>query len=253
MGRLQNGIDMSTSLESEYLCLRIARGFGFDVANAWIETFTDVDALVVERFDRIVSADRRLRLPQEDFCQALGVASTQKYEQEGGPGITRCLDLLVGSSRASDDRETFLAAQLLFWMLGATDGHAKNFSLFLGPGGYRMTRLYDILSADPALSSGQIRVQQMQFAMAVRGQNRHYRIDQIHPRHFLQTAKASNLGDTLIERAFNRFIERGEAVFDRVADELPAGFPAQISDTILENARKRLLMIKNTDPYAVID
>lgn len=248
MGRLQNGIDMSTSLENELLCLRVARAFGFDVNDAWIESFGDVDALVVLRFDRVISRERRLRLPQEDFCQSLGVASSRKYEQDGGPGIADCLDLLLGSSQAGRDRETFFAAQLLFWMLGATDGHAKNFSFFLGPGGYRMTPLYDILSADPALASNQIRRQQMQLAMAVRGRTRHYRIDQVHPRHFVETARASGLGDTLIERAFARFREAGTEVFDRAAADLPSNFPDQVRDAVLGNALRRYDAIAAYDP-----
>ncbi|WP_245155770.1 HipA domain-containing protein [Paracoccus ravus] len=238
MGHLQSGIDMSTSLENEFICLRLARAFGFEVNNAWIESFDGIDALVVERFDRLMTGGHRLRLPQEDFCQALGVAAVGKYEQDGGPGIADCLGLLSGSLRSLEDRETFLAAQLFFWMIGATDGHAKNFSIFLGPEGFRMTPLYDILSAEPALASGQIRHQQMQLAMAVRGTQRHYRIDQIHPRHFVQTARAAGLGSEIVARAFSRFTTLG--ILDAVESDLPNNFPEAVSGPILAAARRRL-------------
>lgn len=244
MGRLQNGIDMTTSLENELLCLRLAAGFGFDVNAAWIERFGDTDALVIERFDRRMSNGRRLRLPQEDLCQALGVPSAQKYEQEGmGPGIKDCLNLLLGSTNSVEDRVTFFAAQLFFWMIGATDGHAKNFSIFLGPGGFQMTPLYDILSAEPAYASGQIRLQQMQIAMSVRGGKRYYRVDQIHPRHFWETGPKFGLGVALVERAFERIAERGAGVFDQVAGDLPPGFPADILDPILSAGKRRHAMI----------
>jgi len=243
MGRLQNGIDMTTSLENELLCLRLAEAFGFDINNVWIERFGKTDALVIERFDRKMSKGRRLRLPQEDFCQALGVPSSQKYEQEdSGPGMKDCLELLLGSSNSVDDRVTFFASQLFFWMIGATDGHAKNFSIFLGPGGFHMTPLYDILSAEPAYS-GQIRLQQMQLAMAVRGGKRYYRIDQIHPRHFWETGPKFGLGEALVEGAFNMIVEREENVFDRVAEGLPGDFPGEILDPILVAGKRRHAMI----------
>jgi serine/threonine-protein kinase HipA len=244
MGRLQNGLDMTTSLENELLCLRLAEAFGFAVNTAWIERFGATEALVVERFDRRMSRGRRLRLPQEDFCQALGVPSSRKYEQEdGGPGMQSCLELLLGSSNSVDDRVTFFAAQLFFWMIGATDGHAKNFSIFLGPGGFRMTPLYDILSAEPALASGQIRRQQMQLAMAVRGGKRYYRIDQIHPRHFREAGPKYGLGDALVERAFERIAARGAHVFDQVADQLPGDFPKHVLEPILAAGKRRHAVI----------
>jgi serine/threonine-protein kinase HipA len=244
MGQLQNGIDMSTSLENELLCLNLARAFGFDVPEARIVDFDGTEALVVERFDRRLSEGRRLRLPQEDLCQALGVASTRKYEQDGGPGIVDCLRLLAGSVDSLQDRETFLAAQIFFWMIGATDGHAKNFSIFLGPGGYRMTPLYDILSAEPARASGHIRQQQMQMAMAVTGASLHYRLSQIHPRHFVQTAQAAGLGQTVIDAAFARLTALSPAVFDEIESALPDGFPDAVRLPILEAARHRFGVLR---------
>ncbi|MGC5145403.1 HipA domain-containing protein, partial [Escherichia coli] len=79
------------------------------------------------------------RLPQEDFCQAFGLPPTMKYESQGGPGLNQCLGLLNASSQGGD-KTYFLLAQLAFFLLAATDGHAKNFSLHLHAGGrYEMT------------------------------------------------------------------------------------------------------------------
>lgn len=245
MGQLQNGIDMSSSLENEYLCLRLAAAFGFPVNDARIARFDGIDALVVTRFDRSLVGSRLLRLPQEDFCQALGIASVAKYEQDGGPGMADCLSLLAASSRSIADRETFLAAQIFFWMIGATDGHAKNFSIFLGPGGFQMTPLYDILSAEPARASGQIRHQQMQMAMAVQGAGRHYRIDQIHPRHFVATAGQAGLGAAVIEAALHRLAATPDTVFSEVEAALPPHFPAKVRDPILTAAHHRHRLIRS--------
>lgn len=67
------------------------------------------------------------------------------------------IDLLKGSDTPDEDIATFLRSCILFWLIGATDGHAKNFSIFLSPGGrFRMTPLYDVLTAQPSLDAGQI-------------------------------------------------------------------------------------------------
>ena len=100
-----------------------------------MQTFGGTKALVIERFDRRWTKDKRLlRLPQEDCCQALSVPPTRKYQSDGGPGMIQILDLLKGSDNPAKDQKTVLKAQMLFWLIGATDGHAKNFSIFLGPG-----------------------------------------------------------------------------------------------------------------------
>lgn len=65
------------------------------------------------------------------MCQALSVPPTRKYQSEGGPGMPEIIELLKGSDRPEDDIAVFLRACIVFWLIGATDGHAKNFSIFL--------------------------------------------------------------------------------------------------------------------------
>ena len=106
---------------------------------------------------------RLLRLPQEDMCQALGVPPHLKYESDGGPGMDRILSLLLHSDNAKKDRLTFFQAQILFWMLCATDGHAKNFSLMLLPQGhYTLAPLYDVMSAYPVLGRSEEHTSELQ-------------------------------------------------------------------------------------------
>ncbi len=121
------------------------------------------------RFDRRWANDGRLiRLPQEDFCQALTFPPSQKYQIDGGPRIKESVGLLAGSDDGPEaDQRAFLRTQVLFWLLRATDGHAKNFSVALPPGGFRMTPRYDVLSAQKAVDDGQFRQNQMRLAMAV--------------------------------------------------------------------------------------
>jgi serine/threonine-protein kinase HipA len=158
IGELPNGIDLSNSVENKYLCLKLLEGFGIPVANVEIADFGDRRTLIVERFDRRQARDGRLLLlPQEDICQALSVPPTRKYQSDGGPAMRDIIQLLKGSDTPDKDIAIFMRAWIVFWILGATDGHAKNFSIFLGAGGrYRMTPLYDVLTAQPSLDAGQI-------------------------------------------------------------------------------------------------
>jgi serine/threonine-protein kinase HipA len=185
IGILPNGIDLSNSVKNEFLCLKLCEFFGLTTAKAEIISFEETPCLVVERFDRMWTKDKKriLRLPQEDFCQALGVGGTKKYEDRGGPGFESCMKLLQSSDQSSEDRTSFLRAQLVFFLLGATDGHAKNFSLFLNPTGFSMTPIYDVLSAEPALHKGQIRWNKYKMSMCF-GKNRHYQINNLSFRHF---------------------------------------------------------------------
>ena len=127
--------DFTTSVDNEWLCLRLLKAYGLPVAEAGIETFGSQRVLVVERFDRQVSRDGRwlMRLPQEDFCQATGCSPLRKYENEGGPGLQALFGILKHSERAGADQRTLMAAQILFWMLRAPDAHAKNYSVRLLP------------------------------------------------------------------------------------------------------------------------
>lgn len=119
IGRLPDGIDLSNSVENEFYCLRLAAAFGLPVTKAEMQDFNGMRALVVERFDRRWTADKRLlRMPQEDFCQVLSVPPTRKYQSEGGPGLIQMLEVLRGSDSPTVDRETLLKAQIFFGSLG---------------------------------------------------------------------------------------------------------------------------------------
>lgn len=179
MGNIGEGqIDFSTSVENEWLCSRILHAFGLPVASSQIACFDGQRCLIVERFDRKLhaSGSHWLRLPTEDCCQATATPAANKYENDGGPGMVAIAELLAQSSERSD-LTTFFKAQVLFWMLRAIDGHAKNFSLFLNPGArFQLTPIYDVLSAWPVIGrrSGQWPQQKLRMAMAWHGEQGRY-------------------------------------------------------------------------------
>ena len=229
--------DFSTSVDNEWLCLRLLAAYGLPVPKAEIASFGQQRVLVVERFDRVVSSDgqRLLRLVQEDFCQATGTSPLVKYEAEGGPGLGVLFNLLQQSVNAERDLRTLMASQLLFWMLRAPDGHAKNFSIHLFPGGrFRLTPLYDVMSAYPAMGNGpsQWSPRALKLAMALVGKNRHYEAERIQRRHFNSTAKRFGYGETA-EPLIQELIARTPAVINEVQGALPPGFSNVVADKVL--------------------
>ena len=241
IGQLPNGVNLSDSVENEYYCLKLAEAFGLPVNQATMQCFGRTRALVIERFDRRwTPTGRLLRLPQEDCCQALSVAPTRKYQSDGGPGMVDVLTLLKGSDEPATDQQTVFKAQILFWLIGATDGHAKNFSVFLSPGGsYRLTPLYDVLTAQPSLDSRQIERKQMKLAMSV-GARRHYRIEETVGRHFIQTGQEAGLPKTLVKMAIEEMADNAASALEKTAQALPDDFPASIHESVSRGVLKRV-------------
>ena len=246
IGVLPGGLDFSQSVENEHLCLRLAAAFGLPSASTEIADFDGERVLVIERFDRIWTRDgqRLLRLPQEDCCQALSVPPSRKYDADGGPGMADILDLLKGSDEPEADRRRFIKAQVVFWLLGATDGHAKNFSIFLRPGGrFCLTPLYDAMSAQPAVDAGRLRRNGFRFAFAV-GENRHYVMATILPSHFAQTAVGEGMHPRVVDEVCADLADTAEEAISAVLDSLPEDFPAELAESVAGGVRARLGQIE---------
>lgn len=241
IGYIQHkNIDSSDSCENEWLCAKIAEAFGLPVAKCDIQYFEAVKTLIVERFDRKFSCDDSwiMRLPQEDVCQALGVSPNLKYQSEGGPGIEDIMHLLLGSADPTKDRDTFFRAQVLFFLLAAIDGHAKNFSVHIEASGkYRLTPLYDIMSAHPLIASKQLPAKKIKMAMALKGKNNHYDWHDIQYRHFIHTAKAANYSVQRAEDILNNMLDKVDIVIEQVSDELPNQLPKKIYMPIFEGMK----------------
>jgi serine/threonine-protein kinase HipA len=239
-------IDLSNSVENEYYCLKLMEAFGLPANQVEISQFGERKVLVIERFDRTWTRDGRLiRLPQEDCCQALSVPPTQKYQSEGGPGVADIANLLRGSDDPREDQLAFFKSQIIFWLIGATDGHAKNFSLFLRPAGrFRLTPFYDVLTAQPSLDANQIRRNGFKLAMSL-GNSGHYRIDEITGRHFVETAQRARLPRSLAERAIEELLAGAAPAFEAVGRTLPWAFPETIHESVRTATAARLRQLES--------
>lgn len=243
-----SGMDLSDSVENEWLCHTILKAFDLPVANTEMLSFAGTKALAVERFDRRWSTDNSwlIRLPQEDMCQALNVPPALKYESDGGPGFSQIMNLLLGSAHSLADRHLFMKANLVFWLLGAIDGHGKNFSIFLLPGGgFRLTPLYDVISAFPLVEKKQLEKRRLRMAIALTGKNRHYDWNTMLYRHWLSTSKNCHFPVDEMEKIITEVLGRLDEVIDQVGKQLPGSFPDDVASPIfngMRSAREKLAL-----------
>ncbi|MBL8672557.1 MAG: type II toxin-antitoxin system HipA family toxin [Alphaproteobacteria bacterium] len=209
-------------VENEHLCMALARALGLPTAGTEVMRFEDETAIVVERFDRLVTAtlaaeaaaagdgvraqslaglartEPILRRHQEDLCQALGLHPRLKYQSDGGPSARHVATLLrAHSGKPDEDVATFLDALAFNWLIGGTDAHAKNFALLHDAGGkVRLAPLYDVGSALPYPSLDQHR---LKLSMKVGGT---YRLRDIGPRQWRKQAAELDLDpDATADRA----------------------------------------------------
>jgi serine/threonine-protein kinase HipA len=241
LGEITHGPNLSLSVENEWICSKILESFSIPVARTEIALFNNVKALVVERFDRQWSGKKLFRLPQEDLCQALGFGPEKKYESDGGPGIISILNLLNESNQRDHDRRLFMKSQLIFWLLSAIDGHAKNFSLFIRRSGFVLTPLYDVMSAYPHIHPTKLPAQKIKMAMFV-GKSRHNKVNEIMPRHWLQTSEQAKFSG--MEELFHEVSSETSKVIEKVTQKLPRRFPTQVSEPLFEGMLSRIKNLK---------
>ena len=247
IGELPNGVDLSNSVENEFYGLAVMEAFGLPVNNAEIKTFGKTKSLVIERFDRAWTKDGiLLRIPQEDCCQALSIPPSRKYQSdnrpsnEKQPSMVEILNLLKGSDKPTEDQKAFLKVQIIFWLIGATDGHGKNFSIYLGQGGrFILTPFYDVLTAQPFFDAHKLQKKQMKMAMSV-GSNNHYKMADIQGRHFVQTVQKAGLPEYIAKEALDEIGSAAEKAIQSLEENLSSNFPEEIHASVMKAVKARL-------------
>ena len=241
--------DMQASVENEWLCSKIIAEFDIPIAHCDIGIFGDKKALIVERFDRKLSADNSwiIRLPQEDFCQAKGLSSLEKYQSDGGLSIDDCMRLLSSSDNTAIDKQTFFKSQIIFYLLAATDGHAKNFSISHLPNNhFKMTPLYDVLSIHPLIGNKNHRIakQKVKMAMAIRGSQNYYHLHKIQYRHFITQGRSVGFTQQEVIEMVNSVITNVDSVIENVSTLLPDDFPNELSNIIFSGMKSQAKKLK---------
>ncbi len=265
LGVIAGGLDFKHSIQNEWLCSEFLHAMGLSVARTEMLRFEDQDVLSVTRFDRrwigtnSESVDSPsfspepgtyiARLPQEDLCQAFGLPSEKKYENKGGPSADEIVRLLSNSEDEADDKARFILSQLLLWLLAAPDGHAKNFSLqYTAGGGFRLTPLYDVLSAWPLIDRGPRtwQYEKASLAISVRSKNRHYRLKDIQARHW--KGEADKTGIAALWERMIEVVERAPETFESLEARLPDGFPSEVFNTMRDGIKMHAENFKRGRP-----
>ena len=155
------------TVENELFCLRLAARLKLPVPSVEMRHGGAIPFLLVERYDRSRHKDGTItRLHQEDFCQALSVPPELKYEEEGGPGTERALDLIDrATARPAADRLAFIRMLIFHYLVGNADAHGKNYALLYRARVPDLAPLYDVVctAAYPRLAK--------KLAMAIGGRS----------------------------------------------------------------------------------
>ena len=139
---------LADTVANEGFCLALAEAMQLKPAKSQVHSVMGRQFLLVERYDRVVDTQGlRRRLHQEDFCQALGVVPEMKYQNEGGPDLAQCFDLVRRATRPSAPHILRMLDYVIFnALIGNHDAHAKNFSLLYAGNSAVLAPLYDVLS-----------------------------------------------------------------------------------------------------------
>jgi serine/threonine-protein kinase HipA len=136
------------SVFNEYFCMKLALKIGFNVPEVFV-----IDGkhpvFVVERYDRKIVGNSMKRIHQQDFCQALGILSQEKYESDRGPSFETDFKLMIDNVTAK--KRVVSTFRLIDWLcfnllIGNNDSHSKNISFLMIDGKYELAPFYDLIS-----------------------------------------------------------------------------------------------------------
>ncbi len=220
----QSHVRLDQIVLNERLCMLTAKLLGVDVPESFIINLgkgKDEDVLfATQRYDRKLSAEKMidgmhapLRLHQEDFSQALGIASANKYEKEPSGYLGKMFDLVASkSSKPLEDQKKLLERIVFNCLIGNTDCHIKNYSILYSEdlGEIRLAPAYDIVST---------RVYKMTNEMSffIGGE---LNINKINRKSFEAAAEDMKIGQKMVMNVFDSMADRFENALKEAADML---------------------------------
>lgn len=202
---------LSSLVQNEYICMKLAKSFGLPVPDVDLLNIAEKDIFVVERYDRVKEADSILRLHQEDFCQALGIMSTSKYQNDGGPGIADIFKtILKVCTVPALESQKFLRYVLFNYVIGNCDSHGKNYSLLYKNNRIELSPLYDVVST--IIYSGLTEKLSMKIG-------KHYEIQKVTQEDFSLLAESLNIKYSVLSKIFDDFARKYIPAFEELKDD----------------------------------
>ncbi len=202
---------LSSLAQNEYICMKLAKSFGLPVPDVDLLNIAGKDIFVVERYDRIKEADSIQRLHQEDFCQALGIMSTSKYQNDGGPGIADIFNtILKVCTVPALETQKFLKYVLFNYVMGNCDSHGKNYSLLYKNNRVELSPLYDVVST--IIYSGLTDKLSMKIG-------KHYEIQKVTQEDFSLLAESLNIKYSVLSKIFDDFAKKYIPAFEELKND----------------------------------
>jgi serine/threonine-protein kinase HipA len=133
--------------ENETLVTMLAHAVGLPAVNIQLRRTARASIAAIARYDRSFADGHYQRLHQEDFCQALGIGPSRKYEKEGGPGLRQCADIIRKyTSFPLMELQKLMQWTLFNLLVGNADAHGKNLSLlYENRRSLRLAPFYDLV------------------------------------------------------------------------------------------------------------
>ena len=197
---------LSTLAQNEYICMKLAKNFGLPVPEVDLLNIAGKDVFVVERYDRIKKEDSIQRLHQEDFCQALGIMSTSKYQNDGGPGIADIFGAIKKTCTVPAlETQKFLRYVIFNYLIGNCDSHGKNYSLLYKNRTTELAPLYDAVSTViyPGLTD--------KLSMKI---GKHYEIQKVTKEDFSLLAENLDIKSSVVSKIFDDFGSKSSKAFE---------------------------------------
>lgn len=197
---------LSSLAQNEYACMKLAKSFGLPVPEVDLQNIAGKDVFIVERYDRIKKEDSIQRLHQEDFCQALGIMSTSKYQNDGGPGIADIFSAIKKNCTVPAlETQKFLRYVIFNYLIGNCDSHGKNYSLLFKNKMIELAPLYDAVSTiiHPGLTD--------KLSMKI---GKHYEIQKVTKEDFSLLAENLDIKGSVISKIFADFATKAHKAFE---------------------------------------
>lgn len=224
--------NLSSLAANEYICTKLAEYCGLPTSKTELKRIGDAEFLLINRYDRICDENRFSRIHQEDMCQALGILSDRKYQNDGGPGIADVYKLIKENTTIPLlETRNFLRYVVFNLVIGNCDAHGKNYSLLFHNGAARLAPIYDAVCTIvyPNLTR--------KFSMKI---GKHYEIKKINQDDFGVLAEEIGLKSKTVLDCYSDIAENVAKAFDRLKEDLSLKEHGQTLETIEKSVLKNL-------------
>lgn len=230
------------SAHNELFCMQLGQRVGIDVPKAMLHFVNDTPYYLVERYDRETSKDGTvMRIHQEDFCQAIGIAPEIKYEREGGPSIASCQEIITQyTARPAADQIKLLNIVIFNYLIGNADAHGKNFSLLYKGNKPELAPAYDLLSTAiyPDLSE--------KMTMKIGGK---YKPKDVYLRHFHKLMPDTKVAQSAMNKQIQAMAEKISDEATKLKSSLEAtGLKSDVFGEITKVIDERIMRLKEGMP-----